>query len=325
MTETDAIHIVLAEYFLGCGERGRIYVVGHRIGYTLWPANFELPEPGAFLDEAESLDVETVEIPFFATRLVANGTIVAPMMRRFEAQMNGRQTGYTTHAMLSINLMDTPESIALHEKVARTNIELTARLGARNMVLHRGMSEETDTAALEAAYARQRESLTRLGDFAAEHDVLICVETIWSHNRLHTALPSRLASELRTVGHQAVCATLDFAHSALQCALEGADLIQEVAAIAPLSRHLHLNDCFGIDRGMSNTLQTEALAYGSGDLHMPLGWGSLPWERLMTEPDYPCDVVLNQELHPAFWHALADDIIELRRLSDLMQQHNTSR
>ena len=43
-----------------------------RIGYTLWPANFDLIEPGKFLDEAEALGVDTVEIPFFATRLIAD-------------------------------------------------------------------------------------------------------------------------------------------------------------------------------------------------------------------------------------------------------------
>lgn len=295
---------------------------GQRIGYTLWPANFELSEPGALLDEAELLGVDCVEIPVFATRLVANGEIITPILRRFKAQMHGRQVGYTTHANLSINLMDTPERIPLHEKVARANIELTSRLGARNMVVHCGLADAPEDAALEKAYARQRESLARLGDFAAAHGVLICVETVFNKDGRETALPSRLAAEVRRIGHQAVCATLDFAHSALQCALKGADLLQEVAAIAPLSRHLHLNDCFGVDRGMTNALPTEALAYGSGDLHMPIGWGSLPWDRLLSEPDYPDDVVLNQELHPTFWPALADDVAHLRRLADLMRHRN---
>ena len=37
-----------------------IAVKRHRIGYTLWPANFDLVEPGSFLDEAEQLGVDTV-------------------------------------------------------------------------------------------------------------------------------------------------------------------------------------------------------------------------------------------------------------------------
>lgn len=290
----------------------------HRIGYTLWPGNFDLVDPGAFLDEAEDLGVDTVEIPLFATRLIADCRILEPARRIFEDRMRGRRLGYTTHALLSINLMDTPERLATHEDVARACIELTARLGARNMVLHCGMADGKSPDALEAAYARQRESLARLSDFAAGHDVLICLETIWNFNDRETALPSRLAAEIRAVDHPALCATLDYAHSALQCVIKGADFMAEIAEIAPLARHLHLNDCFAKLRDGPVSLPGEALAYGSGDLHLPIGWGGLDWDRLMTEPTYPDDVVLNQELHPDYWCALANDVAELRRLSALL-------
>jgi len=297
-------------------------VVVHRIGYTLWPASFELSEPGVFLDEAEHLGVDTVEIPFFAARLMANGQVLAPVVRRFEAQMRGRNLEYSTHASMSINLMDVPEALPLHEKIARTSIEITARLGARNMVVHCGTCDSGDPPALEDSYARQRESLSRLGDIASEHEVLICVETIYCRDGKETALPGRLAAELREIGHGSVSAALDYAHSSLQCARTGANLMNEVKALAPLARHLHLNDCFGVSRGMDGSLPAEALAYGSGDLHLPIGWGNLPWDRLMTEPDYPGDLFLNQELHPAYWTALEGDIAEMRRLSDLMLQRD---
>ncbi|MHA1527505.1 MAG: sugar phosphate isomerase/epimerase family protein, partial [Alphaproteobacteria bacterium] len=294
----------------------------HRIGYTLWPANFDLVDPGSFLDEAEQLGVDTVEIPLFASRLVADGAILEPAMRIFEARMQGRRLGYTTHALLSINLMDEPERLELHEKLTRVCIEITARFGARNMVLHCGLSEGTTPDSLEAAYARQRESLARLGDFAARHGVLICVETIWNFDGRETALPGRLASEIRAVGHDAVRATLDYAHSALQCDLKGVDLMTEIAEIAPLSDHLHLNDCFGIARAGPISLPGEMLAYGSGDLHLPLGWGNLPWEKFLTELAYPEHVVINDELHPSYWCALSDDVAEMRRLAGLMERRN---
>jgi len=119
-----------------------------------------------------------------------------------------------------------------------------------------------------------------------------------------------------------VRATLDFAHSALQCHLKGADLMAEISEIAPLSHHLHLNDCFGTVREGPISLPGEALAYGSGDLHLPLGWGSLPWDRLLTEPAYPEDAILIDELHPTYWCALGDDVAEMRRLAGLMERRN---
>ena len=295
----------------------------HSIGYTLWPSTFELTEPGRYLDEAESLGVDTVEIPFFTTRLIANGRIHERAMRWFEDQTRGRSVGYSTHGMLSINLMDNPSRIPLHENAAKANIELTARLGARHMVVHCGLAPDPDRAALEAAYGQQRESLARLGDFAAQHDVIICVETIWSFDGRETALPGKLAAELRAIAHPNVMATLDYAHSALQSSLKGADLMDEIRQLAPLAPHIHLNDCFGVDKDVAIALPAEAMAYGSGDLHLPLGWGSLDWDRLLGEPDYPDQpIILNQELHPTYWYALEDDIAEMRRLVGVMQRRN---
>lgn len=295
----------------------------HRIGYTLWPENFELTDPGPLLDQAEVLGVDTVEIPFFTTRLIANGRLHPRAVRWFEGQMRGRTLGYSSHAMLSINLMDDAARLPAHERVARANIELSARLGARTMVLHCGLADGTDARALDAAYGRQRDSLARLGDFAAQHGVTICVETIWSFDGRETALPGKLAAELRAVGHDHVLATLDYAHAALQSDLRGADLMEQVRAIAPVVGHIHLNDCFAVETGIPIALPAEAMAYGSGDLHLPLGWGNLDWDALLGQPDYPDrPLILNQELHPTYWYALEDDIAEMRRLVGLLQRRN---
>ena len=293
-----------------------------RIGYTLWPSNFDLVDPAPFLDEAEGLGVDTVEVPFFAARLMANGAVLEPTARLFEKRLEGRRLTCSTHALLSINLMGPAEALARHERLAEVCIELTARLGGGNMVLHCGLSAETGDG-LEAAYARQREALARLGDVAARNGVVICVETIWGFDGRETALPGRLAAEIRAVGHDSVQATLDYAHAALQCAVKGADLMQEAAALAPLAAHIHVNDCFGAVHDGAIPLAGESLAYGSGDLHLPLGWGSLPFARLMTELAYPDEVIVNDELHPTYWHALGEDVAEMRRLAALMTGRNS--
>lgn len=278
-------------------------------------------DPAPFLDEAEGLGVDSVEVPFFAARLMANGAVLEPTARLFEQRLEGRRLARSTHALLSINLMGPAEQLPRHEQLAETCIELTARLGARNMVLHCGLSAENGEA-MEAAYGRQRAALARLGEVAARHDVVICVETIWNFDGRETALPSRLAEEIRAVDHDSVKATLDYAHAALQCAVKGADLMTEAAALAPLAAHIHVNDCFGAVHEGAVPLAGESLAYGSGDLHLPLGWGDLPFEELMTGPAYPDEVIVNDELHPTYWRALGDDVAEMRRLARLMTRDN---
>lgn len=291
----------------------------HRTGYTLWPASFELTEPGKFLDEAESLDADFVEIPLFCTRVIADGGLLEPAVRQLERATSGRRVGYSLHGMLSINLMDAPDIVPLHLQVARANVDLAARLQARTLVLHCGLADPELGEPLDDSYARQRESLAALGDYAASAGVLLCIENIWNFDGRETALPGRLAQELSLIDHGSVRATVDFAHAALQCHLMGADLFEEIRALAPFVHHIHLNDCFGGEKPVAIALPAEAVAYGSGDLHLPLGWGTLPFERLLTEPAYPdIDLMLNQELHPTYWYALADDLAELRRLAKLM-------
>ncbi len=288
------------------------------IGYTLWPADFLLLDPAPWLDEAEALGVDFVEIPLFATRLIADARPLEPMLTRFAAAFEGRRLACTVHALLSINLMDAPEHLPVHERVAEACLEVAARLGAEPMVLHCGLSAANEPAASEAAYARQREALARLADRAAGLGVTVALENIWSFDGRETALPSRLAAELAALAHPALRATVDFAHAALQCHLRGAELMAEVCALAPHARHLHLNDCFGQVRGYCAGLGAETLAYGCGDLHLPLGWGSLDWERLLTVPAWPADVSLNEELHPTWWGELAREVAEMRRLAALM-------
>ncbi len=43
----------------------------------------------------------------------------------------------------------------------------------------------------------------------------------------------------------------------------------------------------------------ERLAYGHGDLHLPVGWGDIPWDALMAECTFPEGVLFNIELKPA--------------------------
>lgn len=293
------------------------------IGYTLWPRDFELIDPGPWLDEAERHRVDTVEVPFFTTRVIVDRRVHEAAARRFLAPFAGRPFGVTAHAMLTINLMDAPEMIPTHEAVLEANLDFAARLGAERMVLHCGMTAETDPREIEDAYARQRESLARMGDGARARGVTLCIETVWSFDGRGTALPSRLAAELRAVGHPNVLGTLDYAHSLLQCELTGADFHAEIAEIAPLCPHLHLNDCFGGGPATAMATPAEAVAYGAGDLHLPLGWGGIPWERVLTEPAYPdMPLTLNQELHQTYWPALADDVAEMDRLRALMQGRN---
>ena len=169
------------------------------------------------------------------------------------------------------------------------------------VVLHTGMfAGKTTQAEQDRLYEQQRNCLSRLGDFARNHGCQICVENVYYWNEQHTATPQELAQELRLIDHPHVCATFDFGHAALNLEDVGDLFVEEAAQLTPLSKHLHLHDNFGLRNRTSCYTLGEELAFGEGDLHLPLHWGDIPWDRLATL-DYPEDPLFMIELNPKFW------------------------
>ena len=52
----------------------------------------------------------------------------------------------------------------------------------------------------------------------------------------------------------------------------------------------------------------ERVAYGHGDLHPPVGWGGIPWERIVAECEFPDGVLFNIELKERYWYAVQETV-----------------
>lgn len=246
-----------------------------RLGLTAELRDPALADLPAWLDEIAALGLDFCELPMAELPLIVGGRIRRERLAALRAICAGRPFAYTLHGTLAINLMDEAPRIALHLDVLQANLEIAAELGCAHLVIHAGFTRAPDP---EPAFERQRRHLAAMAETARGHGVTLCVENIFEHaGRGRTALPSRLAREIALIGHPNLAATCDPAHAALHCAQQGADLMAELAALAPMVRHLHLHDGFGRPEDVWTCTPTEALAFGLGDLHLPMGWGGLPW------------------------------------------------
>jgi sugar phosphate isomerase/epimerase len=257
------------------------------------------------LDMIEALGVDSIELPIFDFDLVAGGKIQNAQMARFKKACAGRNVGYTAHGPLAINFMDEPYRLPRHMDVLKASMEVAAEVKATNYVLHAGMIPTQQAQGIEAAYARQREFLSRGGDIARQHGLTICVETLFADNgTIQTASPQRLAQELAAINHPSVMATIDFSHAYLKLDYDGlrTDYIDQIAKLSPFARHLHMHDSFGRQDDIWMWTEGERLAYGHGDLHLPVGCGDIPWARLMEACVFPQGVVFNIELQQRYWH-----------------------
>ena len=225
---------------------------------------------------------------------------------------------FTVHGPLAINFMDEAWRLPRHLEVLQASLDVAAEVNATNYVLHAGITPLQQAHGIEAAYERQREWLMRAGAMAEARGLTICVETLFTDDgTLHTASPARLAEELAAVRHPAVMATIDFSHAYLRLDFEGrrADYIAEVAALSPFAKHLHVHDSFGRQDDIWMFTEGERLAFGHGDLHLPVGWGDIPWDDLMQACTFPLGAVFNIELKERYWYAAQECVDATKALA----------
>jgi sugar phosphate isomerase/epimerase len=269
------------------------------------------------LDELEQLGCETVELPLYDMDVVVGGRIRRAQLDVLKDACRDRPFRYTVHGPLAINFFDAPFRLQRHFDVLQASMEASAELGAIHYVVHAGLIPVQQRPAIEDAYLRQREWLARGGLLAEQLGMFLCVENLFSgfEGKVHTPTPSRLAAELAAIDHPRVVATLDFGHAHLQLGYQGGDPLSEVAALAPFAKHLHIHDNFGLADDIWTFTVGEKLAFGHGDLHLPVGWGNLPWDALMRECTFPEDVVFNIELQERYWYAAEECLAATKALA----------
>ncbi|NRP20183.1 endonuclease 4 [Ensifer adhaerens] len=275
----------------------------------------DLTTLGEELDMIEALGVDLIELPTFDYDLVIGGRVRAPQLFALKTACAGRAVAYSVHGPLAINLMDGPTNTPRHIEVLEASLDVAAAVGAVHYVLHSGLTHETQAAKIEDAYARQRELLAEAGELARARNLIICVETLFEYDGWkHASSPKRLAQEIAIVDHPHIMATIDFSHSYIKLDADGRreSFVEEIAALAPVARHLHVHDSFGRQDDLWAYTQSERLAYGNGDLHLPVGWGDIPWTQLLEACEFPEGVVFNIELDPRYWYA-ARECVDITR------------
>ena len=272
------------------------------------------------LGRIEDAGASHAELELFAADLIAGERVLPGPRRRLEQLCARRRLHYTAHGTLSVNFMDEP-NLDRHKAVCRANLELAAAVGATVVVIHPGFIPVRPAQELDRLHAVERAAWREMGDLAGSLGMRIAVETLFvESDREYTADPVRLAVEIRAAGHPHVVGTLDVSHSYLMTSFRGTSFTDAVAAFAPVTGHFHLHDSFGRPPGSMTGFYTESerLAFGVGDLHLPFGWGDIPFETLLPGlPVLPGSVLL-VELPERFWVELDSCAAFARQLMELM-------
>jgi len=223
---------------------------------------------------AEELGFGAVEIPAHGLDILLGGRLIRSRLQQLKDVLDKFSFRITMHAPDILNLQDTPRQ-RMQSDLFAACVDLCFALGAEILVYHQGCGNGS-----EADLQQEIEELARMGEIAAAAGLRIGVEN-------GDRPIFNLVELIQAVGSKNVGITYDFGHDHLTSGLCRYDLISGLHAAAPYIVHLHLHDNLG--RTLPETtipLATEeplrACPLGEGDLHLPPGWGSIPYHRMFN-------------------------------------------
>lgn len=250
--------------------------------------NLDRLEQDLAVFERDGFDV--VEIPVHGVDAIIAGKLWERRVKDIQAVLRQFKLAYTVHAPDFLNLWDIAH-IKEQINVFKSSIRFAGKIGATHLVYHQGrIPELSNGGPIGEGKARQKEieQLKKLGDFAADNGVIICVENIPSVFRD----VSDLITVVGTVSHSHVRICLDLGHAFLIANEMGFDFLASVQHAKPWVEHIHIHDNFGLHLEGDPKFGYQIpyifkLPYGIGDLHLPVGWGKIPFEAVFdTFRDY---------------------------------------
>lgn len=263
------------------------------------------------------LGADVAEIGLCSEDIMAGGRIVESRAKRFADICAKFDIRYTVHGLIVSNFMDEPH-LAYQKAAVLALLELCERIGADVLVHHGGHAPIGPRQLLARYDAMERDALSEMAEAAGKRGVRLALENIFAmSDSEYRQTPSEIAGTVRAVDHPAVMGLIDFSHAYIETTRIGADFRAEIRAMAPVTGHLHVHDSFGRPYTMQKFYFTsEAIALGIGDLHMPLGWGDIPWEPIFDEIDVLPGTKLIMEIGERFEAERADCLARARDLAD---------
>jgi len=277
----------------------------------------------------EDLGCESAEISPSACKVICGGALNIARLRQILPILAQRDLLYTVHSPLILNFMDEIH-LELHKQVCRASIEWCARIGAKILVIHPGwITAREMLTSLDRLMELERSTILELAREAADSGVKLALENMpavlgmLSGEKTNYGIdPLRVAEQVAAIDHPNVCATLDFSHAYISANFRNVALLETLKPYASYVNHLHVHDSVGRPPSLQDADTGEALAFGMGDLHLPLGWGTLEWERILPHLPIRPGTVMTVEIAKPYVtpDEIATSLQRARQFAEILNQ-----
>jgi sugar phosphate isomerase/epimerase len=243
-----------------------------------WWINGELNRLEQELGAIEEAGADFAELVLHGLDAVVGGKVVPARLRQVQAILRRHALRYTLHLPYDLNLLD-PLASDLWKDVFRAGIRFAQETSCEVIVYHAG-SAAGDAEELER---REAETLNRLLDEA--EGLSVCMENGLLYGDDVFSVGKRAEDMVRFcrgIGRPNFRLTFDAGHDFLQNRGDAKDLLADASLLLPWIGHMHLHDNFGIPIRMEQSDYSHRIACGAADLHLPPGWGGIPFPELLS-------------------------------------------
>jgi sugar phosphate isomerase/epimerase len=270
-----------------------------KIGFTLKPPNAQIADFKKQLVFFEEIGAGSVEIPLYELDVLCGKKIVQEELNFLQETLKPSKLNFSLHGSISVNLMD-EEYLDDHIEILKRDIEVSEAINSKILVTHFGytnIENYKNKEKYKKLLKKQTEIYFKMAEYAKSHNVILAIENIFPFTSTSYApLPNEIAEEISSLNHPNAKTTIDFSHAYLNCTHNKVDFIEQIKTMVPLTRHLHIHDSFGRLKKMDTYMHSEDVTYGQGDIHLPLGWGDIPFEKIFSTFSFSPDIFLNFEL-----------------------------
>lgn len=267
------------------------------VGFTapVSNGNYKLFEDN--IRQIADLGADAVELSLYGEEIISGGRLIEDRVARIVEITKKYDVRYTVHGQIVSNFMDR-ENLEYQKAVVRAMLELCDRVGAGILVHHSGKAPMVSKSRLPDFDKMERDAMSEMAEIAKGYDVRIALENIFAMNdEEYRQTPAEVAQTVKAINSPNVCGLIDFSHAYIECTRLGLNWREQIRAMAPITGHLHIHDSFGRPYTMTKFYNpAEATALGIGDLHLPIGWGDIPWDEIFDELTFLPDTILMMEI-----------------------------
>jgi sugar phosphate isomerase/epimerase len=265
------------------------------------------------LDYFERAKLDAAEIPPHGLDVIRNGRLDKGRMKEIRSILKGYNFRYSVHAPNPLNLMEKRRAAA-HFNVFQASLEFASAIDASALVYHAGRKIPEEAfhvtpkisyrkGELETLMALEAALLQKLADEFPQ--VTICVENArpYLHHSpyCYAENPDTLRRQIVAVDRANVRMTLDIGHLFMTSRFNGFNPVAAVSEARDIIGHVHIHDNFGDAVYYGDKQQTHQIPFGSGDSHMPVGWGAIPFREILRTIMDSCKGLLIMELRPRYF------------------------